>query len=146
VTDRHAARCVALLGHGPGPIVVVAPGAPALGEALGARFPLATDGAPGTAAVVCFAGTPADPSARQTTLRALDQRLPSGAPVVVVDHNQPRQPWRRILGALRLVAAGLTPARARYPTARELHALGFRIERLELSSGERFQFILARRR
>jgi hypothetical protein len=146
VTARHVSRCVALLGQTPGPVVILAPAAPRLAAALAARVPVANDGSRAGAAVVCFAGARADIAARQTALRAIDQRLVPGARLVLVDHNQPRQPWRRLLANLHLATAGLRPARARYPAARELAALGFQIERLELTSGERIQLVVARKR
>jgi hypothetical protein len=65
---------------------------------------------------------------------------------VLVDHNQPRRLWRRLIGIATLAASGFAPARARYPAARELAVLGFLIERLRLACGERVQIVAARRR
>jgi len=91
-------------------------------------------------------GTRIDESARAAAWDALAARLASGAPVVVVDHNQPRTLARRAIGVLALAARGLSPKRARYPVAREVNAHGFTIERLRLADGERVQLVLARRR
>jgi len=70
----------------------------------------------------------------------------ASAPVVLLDHGQPRALWRRVVGAAVLALRGLGPARARYPAARELAALGFAVERMCLACGERVQIVLARRR
>src|SRR5206468_890134 len=126
-------------------VVVVAPHAARLRAALAARLaPPVGAGAP-VAAVVAFLGLPARPAARQRTLRDLQTRLPLDAPLVLVDHNQPRAAWRRALATLTLAGARLGPARGRYPAARELAALGFRVDRLALVPGERVQLVLARR-
>src|SRR5207253_1017999 len=79
-------------------------------------------------------------------LAALRNRLPAGAPLVLLDHSQPRALWRRAVGILVLAARGLAPSRARYPAARELAAIGFAVERLRLACGERVQMVVARRR
>jgi hypothetical protein len=142
---RLAARCLAELGPCPGLLAVGGPGASRVRAALAARGPVAADGDPAAAAVVVFLGAPARPAERQTLLAGLSRRLPPGAPLVVVDHSQPRARWRRALALPALAAAGLAPARARYPAARELAALGFRVERLRLAAGERVQLVLARR-
>lgn len=142
--DRLARRCLDILGPIDGPIAVE--GDAALRAALATAVALATDDrGPVAAAVVSFWSTPARPSARQTLLASLARRLPHGAPIVLVDHNQPRALWRRAVALPRLLAAGLAPARARYPAARELRALGFEVERLRLESGERMQVVGARR-
>jgi hypothetical protein len=69
-----------------------------------------------------------------------------GGALVVVDHNQPRACWRRVVGTALLAARGIPPARARHPVAREVAAHGFAVERLRLAAGERVQLVLARRR
>ena len=97
-------------------------------------------------AVVVFLGAAPGPAKRQAALRAVERRLPPGAPLVLVDHNQPRALWRRALAVLQLAVRGLPAARARYPAARELGALGFAVERLWLDGGERVQLVRARRR
>lgn len=142
---RLAARCVDLLGPVAGPVAVVAPRAPALADALAARLTVAAGTATAAAAVVAFLRMPARPAERQRTLRDLQARLDTHAPLVLVDHNQPRRPWRRVLATLALAAARLGAARGRYPAARELAALGFRIDCLALDAGERIQLVLARR-
>jgi hypothetical protein len=143
---RLAARALELLGSPEGPIAVEAPRASRLAAALAAGRPVATREDAPVAAVVVFVGVPALPSERQAILGRLCERLPAGAPLVVVDHNQPRAPWRRAVALIRLLAAGLPPARARYPAARELVAHGFTVERLRLACGERVQLVVARRR
>jgi len=142
---RLAAHCLELLGPLSGPLAVRAPSAPGLRAALAAQARLARDGERPEAAVVVFLGRPARPAERQEVLRATQTALPPGAPLLLVDHNQPRAPWRRVAATVRLVAAGLGPARARYPAARELAALGLAVERLRLACGERVQLVEARR-
>jgi len=142
---RLAARCLTLLGPVAGPVAVACPDAPRLTAALAARVPLAGGAEPPAGAVVAFLGGPARPADRQALLRALEARLPAGAPLVLLDHNQPRACWRRALALGHLAAAGLGPARGRYPAARELAALGFAVERLRLACGERVQLVAARR-
>ena len=142
---RLAARCVQLLGPAPGPVAVAAPRARRLAAALAARVRLAEAADVPAAAVVAFVGATADPAARQRLLAALGARLPVGGALVLVDHNQPRTWWRRVIALVPLAAAGLRPERARYPAARELAALGFTVERLRLACGERVQLVLAYR-
>ena len=96
-------------------------------------------------AIVVFVGAPAEPAGRQALLAGLRAELSPAAPLVLVDHNQPRRWCARALAALRLAAGGLPPARARYPAARELVALGFTVECLRLARGERLQLVRARR-
>ena len=140
---RLAARCVEMLDGVGGPIAVVAP--PDVAAALAARVPIEHDGAV-AGAVYVLLGTHIDEPARTAAWDALAARLPSGAPVVVVDHNQPRTLARRALGILALASRGLPPERARHPVAREVNGHGFTIERLRLEDGERVQILLARRR
>ena len=139
-----AAGCLDLLGRVEGPIAVTAP-AP-LGEALRNRVPIANDGEAVRGAICVFLREPADADRRTSRLSELAARLPAGAPLVVVDYNQPRTWWRRVRGALALASTGHLPARARHLVAREVHAHGFTIERLRLADNERIQLILARRR
>jgi hypothetical protein len=139
---RLAARVIEILGPVEGGLLVAA--SPRLGEALARLAPVAEGAAPG-GAVVSFLGAAARPAERQAVLADLGARLTPGAPLVVVDHNQPRVPWRRPMALATLLLAGLGPARARYPVARELAAAGFRIERLRLTPGERVQLVLARK-
>jgi len=141
---RLAATCLALLGPVPGPLEVSVPCAPRLAAALAARAARARAGEEPAGAVVAFLGMAARPAERQATLRALRRRMPAGAPLVLLDHNRPRRWWRRGMAFLALAAAGLRPARARYPVARELAALGFAVERLRLACGERVQLVVAR--
>ena len=141
---RLAARCVELLDGVGGPIAVSAP--PDVVAALAARMAVARDDGPISGAVCVLLGARIDEPARVAAWDALAARLASGAPVVVVDHNQPRTLARRALGMLVLAARGLPPERARHPVAREVNAHGFTIDRLRLEDGERVQLILARRR
>jgi len=141
---RLAARCVELLGAVDGPVAVVA--RRRVRAALAAQLRLADDGAPAPAALCVFLGESVDCDTRRTRLDGLAARVPPGAPLVAVDHNQPRARWRRLPGALVLLTRGQSPARARHPVARELQTCGFTIERLRLASGERVQLVLARRR
>jgi hypothetical protein len=75
----------------------------------------------------------------------LHERLRDGATLLVVDHNQPRAWWQRWIGWVVLGLRGHGPARARRPTAVEVQAAGYAIERLRLAAGERVQLVVARR-
>jgi len=141
---RLAARCVELLDGVGGPIAVSAP--PDVAAALASRVTVAKDDVPIAGAVCVLLGSPVDPAARAATWTRLAARLAAEAPLVVVDHNQPRTLARRALGVLALAARGLPPERARHPVAREVNGHGFTIERLRLEDGERVQILLARRR
>jgi hypothetical protein len=141
---RLAARCVELLDGVVGPIAVSAP--PDVVAALATRIGVARGDGPIAGAVCVLLGTRIDEPARAAAWDALAARLAPGAPVVVVDHNQPRTLGRRALGVLVLAARALPPDRARHPVAREVNGHGFTIERLCLEDGERVQLVLARRR
>jgi hypothetical protein len=141
---RLAARCLALLGPVGGPVAVVAPAGSRLAAAVRSGVRAARDAEQPVGAVVVFLGAPAQPVERQSALRALARTLAPGAPLVLVDHNQPRTWWRRAVALPHLLLARLAAARARYPAARELAAIGFTIERLRLACGERVQLVLAR--
>jgi hypothetical protein len=143
---RLAARCLALLGPVDGPVAVHAPGRKRLRAALATRATPPRDGAPPAGAIVAFLGVAGRAAEREPLLRRLLASLPHDAPLVLVDYNQPRTGCRRLLAWLPLYAEGFGPGRARYPAARELAALGFRVERLRLASGERIQLVLARGR
>lgn len=139
-----AARCLDLLGPSPGAIAVVGPHAAALRPYVAPRDDLVDPPAP-AAAIVTFLGAAAGPAARQALLADVRTRLAPGAPLVLVDHNQPRRLWQRLPAVLVLLRAGLRPVRGRYPAARELQALGFDVECLRLADGERVQLVFARR-
>jgi len=141
---RLAARALDLLGPVEGPVVVACPAR--LAAAIAPHRAVAADGAVGSGAVVAFLGAAVAPAERHAVLTAVARRLAPGAPLVVLDHNQPRTWWRRLAGAAVLAARALPPARARYPAARELAALGFVVERLRLACGERVQLVRALRR
>jgi hypothetical protein len=91
---------------------------------------------------------PADERAR--VFRDLALAVVAGGVAVVVDHNRPR----RLPAALvALVGApwvpGASPAarwrRLAHPTAREVQAAGFRVERMRFVAGERVQVVVATR-
>jgi hypothetical protein len=146
VTRALAARCLGLLGPPPGPLLIAGRRTARLRAALprGTVFAGGQDRA--VAAIVSFLGARDGPAGRQSQLAALRARLAPGAPVLLVDHNQPRAWWRRAIATVALAVRGLPPARARYPAARELAVLGLRVERLRLACGERVQLVVARRR
>ena len=143
MTRALAARAIELLGPLDGSLAVVGHRPHRLAAALGAHVSIAA-GDVAAAAVVTFLGAGAAPAERQALVASLGRRLPADAPVVLLDHNQPRTPWRRVLGIAALALRGLGPARARYPAARELAALGLRVEGLRLMCGERVQLVAAR--
>jgi hypothetical protein len=121
---RLAADCLRLLDVPPADVAVTAPR--------------------DRAAVVSFRGQPGDAVARRACLDELRARLPAGAPLVLVDHNQPRRWPARLVAFAALALQGQRPARARHPAARELAAAGWSVERLRLACGERVQLVLAR--
>jgi len=141
---RLAARCVELLDGIVGPIAVSAP--PDVTGALATRVTVAGENGPIAGAVCVLLGKAVDEAARARTWTGLAARLAADAPLVVVDHNQPRAAWRRAVGALALLLTGQGPARARHPTAREVWAHGFTVQRMRFDDGERVQLVLARRR
>ena len=143
---KLAARALDLLGPHEGPIVIEAPRAKRLLAALAAAGRIASSKDAPIAAVIVFLGMRASPTERQAALGVLRDRLPEGAPIVLVDHNQPRNPWRRVLAFAPLAIAGLPPTRARYPAARELATQGFTIRNLRLANGERIQLVSAIRK
>ncbi len=112
----------------------------------GALVPIA-----GAAAVaVSLVGRATDVEERHGVFTGIAAALAPGAALVVVDHNRPRT----VPAAAWAVVAsprvpGWTPARRwrrlAQPTAREVQAAGFRVERLRLVAGERVQVIVARR-
>ena len=141
-----ADAALALLGPLDGPVVVAEPGAWWAARVRLAGLRTADLIEPtAAAALVSFVGARTPAAVRVRTLGAVRARLPVGAPLVLVDHNQPRQWWRRPLAALLLIVRGMPPSRARYPAARELDGAGFRVESLRLADGERVQVVLARR-
>lgn len=145
MTRTLAARCLTLLGPLGGPLAVVGPRAARVAAALPPQTHLAAEGERAGAAIATFLGAGDGPATRQAVLSGLRSRLPPGAPLVLLDHNQPRAWWRRAVGVILLALRGLPPARARYPAARELAALGLAVERLRLAHGERVQLVVARR-
>lgn len=142
---RLAADCLRLLATPPADVAVTAPHDRALAAALQASGAAASlDVA--RAAVVSFRGAAGDPAARGTCLDVVRSQLPPGAPLVVVDHNQPRTWPLRLVAVAALALRGQGPARARHPTARELAATGWTVVSLRLACGERAQLVLVRTR
>ncbi len=102
------------------------------------------------ALTLSFLGERGAAAMRAALLAEVARICAPGAVVVVIDHNRPR---RRLAALLAVTAAprpaGATPAarwrRLAYPTARELRAAGFVVERLRLAAGERVQVVWARR-
>ena len=143
---RLAGPCRALLGAVAGPVLVAGPKTAAWRAALSAAgVPLAADGESVAAAVLVFVSERGDPTTRASMLATVAARLVPGAPIVLVDHNQPRAPWRRPAAWIALLRHGLPPHRARYPAARELTHHGFTVDCLRLPPGERLQLIRAHR-
>jgi len=97
-----------------------------------------------------FVGDASRPDVRRALLGEVARVLAPGAVLAVIDHNRPR----RRAAAL---AATIRPPRPRprsvrgawrrlaYPTAREVSASGFIIDRLSLVAGERVQVVVAHR-
>jgi hypothetical protein len=89
----------------------------------------------------------------QERVAALDRAqavLAAGGTLIVVDHNRPRRRAAAIaavLGSPRVPGASprVRWRRLGHPTAREVQAAGFRVERLRLAAGERVQVVFARR-
>jgi hypothetical protein len=140
---RLAACCVELLGDVQGPIAVIA--SSRLTKALAAHVQVAPENAPAAGAVCSFLNERAHPHARGLRLNALAAQLSAGAPIVVVDHSRPRRLVARFANAVTLLARGVAPSRAAYPTARELHQHCFAVRRLRLAAHERIQLVAADR-
>lgn|GEM_PF-1324173 len=148
-----AGRCRDLLGALAGPVLVAEAGHGWLATALAAEGcavvaapPLAVadwdpPATPVRGAVLSFLGFAGGPAERQARLAVLRRRLRAGAPLVLVDHNQPRRLVRRLGAAVGLLVRGMPPRRARYPVAREAQALGFVVRRLRFAAGERVQLV-----
>lgn len=147
MTPRALAGSVAALLPAEGGRVAVA-GADEAGWAAALAAAGWTTGGEGgvPAAVVSFLGERGDAVARTAVLARVLARLPPAGRLVVVDHNRPRRLLARLVAAPALWRRGLRAARARYPTAREIAASGFVVERLRLAEGERVQIVLARPR
>ena len=140
------AYAVSLLGRARGSALVLGRDASAWQPALAAAgWSAPVDGSPVAAVVVTFVGEPAHAAARLERLAAAGARLAMGAPLLLVDHNQPRQWWRRVLAWIALGLRGLPPGRGRVLVARQLDGAGFRVECLRLAAGERLQLVVARR-
>lgn len=83
---------------------------------------------------------------RREILTAAAGRLAPAGRLLVIDHNRPRRLLARIPAVLMLWWHGHRARRAAHPTAREIAANGFVVERLLLGRGERIQVVQARRR
>lgn len=147
MTPRALAEAVlAVLPEGGGRVAVLGRDVAGWGAALGAGgWSVAIDG-PVAAAVVSFLGEPGDPAARGAVLRQAADRLAVDGTLVVVDHSRPRGPIGRVAALPGLWIHRLGAARAAYPTAREIAARGFVVERLRLAARERVQVVAARPR
>jgi SAM-dependent methyltransferase len=119
---------------------------------LAARAPLVLPMADGSvgALTLWLLGERGAAEVRAALLGELARVCAPGGVLVAVDHNRPRRRWaalRAVVAAPR--PAGGTPAarwrRLAYPTAREIRAAGFVIERLRLAAGERVQVVWGRR-
>ena len=144
IPPELCALALSLLGVPAGPVLAVGADAAAWRRALrDAGRLVADDTGPAAGAIVTFVGERTDAGVRRGRLAAVRARLAAGAPLVLVDHNRPRQWWRRPLAALALLRRGLPPSRAAYPAARELEAAGFRVVTLRLATGERRQVVRA---
>jgi len=105
---------------------------------------------PYTVLVVWMVGRRAPSEERGRVLAELASRFAPKGRLIVVDHNRPR----RLPAALAALAGppwvpGWSPAgrwhRLAHPTAREVQAAGFRVDRLRLVAGERVQVVVATR-
>jgi hypothetical protein len=102
------------------------------------------------AVAVSLVGCDPDSAERCRAFMDLAAALGPGGVLVVADHNRPRGLPAAVWAVVASPAVpGRTPARrwrrlAR-PTAREVQAAGFTVERLRLVAGERVQVIVARR-
>ena len=94
MTRALAARCLALLEPFDGRIAVVGPHADRVSAALPRGTQVANPDEPPAAAIVTFLGARDGPAARQACLGRLRSSLARGAPLVLIDHNQPRA-WSR---------------------------------------------------
>ena len=102
--------------------------------------------APVDLVVLSLLQEPGIPARRGEILAAAADRLVPTGHVLVIDHNRPRR-WRaRLPATVSLWWRGLSADRGTYPTAREIAANGFEVERLLLGRGERVQVVVARRR
>jgi hypothetical protein len=88
-------------------------------------------------------------SRRRALLAEIARVTAAGATVIAVDHNRPRRLAAALVALVAPPRPRGTPAaawrRLAYPTAREMRAAGFTIERLRFAAGERVQLVVARR-
>jgi hypothetical protein len=102
------------------------------------------------ALVVSMVGYVVPSEERAATLAALAARFASGRRLIVVDHNRPRSPVSALTALVRPPwVPGWSPfsrwRRLAHPTAREVQAAGFRVDRLRLVAGELVQIVVATR-
>jgi hypothetical protein len=103
-----------------------------------------------TALVLSMVGHAPRSEERAVKLAALARRIASHGRLIVVDHNRPRGPVAALAALARAPwVPGWSPAarwqRLAHPTAREVQAAGFRVDRLRLVAGERVQLVIATR-
>jgi SAM-dependent methyltransferase len=100
--------------------------------------------------VLSFLGDASEGDRRDLLLAEVVRIVAPAAHMIVVDHNRPR----RRAAALAALLRSPRPARVQplaawrrlaYPTAREVHAAGFTVDRLRLAAAERIQVIFAHR-
>ena len=100
------------------------------------------------ATAVSLIGLDPEPEDRRQVFAALADALAPSGVLVVVDHNRPRR-TSAVFGALAGApwVPGWTLAgrwrRLARPTAREVQAAGFRVEKLRLVASERVQVVVA---
>jgi hypothetical protein len=87
---------------------------------------------------------------RAAALAVLASRFTPAGRLIVVDHNRPRQRVAALAALARTPwVPGWSPAarwvRLAHPTAREVQAAGFRVDRLRLVASERVQIVIATR-
>jgi voltage-gated potassium channel Kch len=102
------------------------------------------------ATAVSLIGLDPSPADRRRVFAELAAALAPASVLIVVDHNRPRD-MRAALAALAAEprVPGSSPVecwrRLARPTAREVQAAGFRVEKLRLVAGERVQIVVATR-
>ena len=98
--------------------------------------------------VLSFLGDASAGRRRAAVLADVARVTTRSATIVVVDHNRPRRLLDALVAVVRQPRPPLVRAwhRLAYPTARELRAAGFVVDRLRLAMGERIQVVVAHRR
>jgi hypothetical protein len=148
--DRQAVNAaeaaLALLGPLDGPVVVAEPGAWWAARVRVAGLRTADLVEPtAAAALVSFVGARTPPALRRPHARRVARAAPVGAPLVLVDHNQPRQWWRRPLACCCCAVARLAPSGRGIPRRASSTHPAFGSSNCGWRDGERVQVVLARR-